>query len=421
MKKSNILLALFLIAAQCLSAQQKKSEVTDSLNKYIYRIASRLNVKPDFTQAVDILKSKQFVSLGESSHGTKEFYEAKTEIIKGLIEKGNFRTIFIETDYASLIYLNQMLQGKKDTSLYKRFGQKGIYTIYKTQEVYQLFDYVRQYNSHHEEAQKVSIIGLDMQDLVMIARRVLYELPDSGKATPNIYKSLIALKDIFSTGQLVKFTKSEHERNLDAIALMKEKASAQKDVKLILLLRMLEQSYEMMNTKNDASRRDLRDKFMAENILWMRSNFPDQGKSILWAHNAHISNIPSFTRTTLGSYLKPVLQKDLYSVAFMFEEGNVRILDPQQDGYQVRYIERSKNPKSIENIFAEADSPAFFLDLEKLPVGKFLWNEIKKNTFMRSLGTTFFQDEKLTMGKEPLLDCFDGVIFFRKTNASIGF
>ena len=78
MKKSNILLALFLIAAQCLSAQQKKSEVTDSLNKYIYRIASRLNVKPDFTQAVDILKSKQFVSLGESSHGTKEFYEANT-------------------------------------------------------------------------------------------------------------------------------------------------------------------------------------------------------------------------------------------------------------------------------------------------------------------------------------------------------
>jgi erythromycin esterase len=420
MKKLSTLLVLFLITTHFLYSQQK-NEVSDSLNKYIHPVASHINGITDFTQTVEILKSKQFVSLGESSHGTKEFYEAKTEIIKGLIEKGNFRTIFIETDYASLIYLNQMLQGKEDTSLYKRFGQKGIYTIYKTQEVYQLFEYVRQYNSRHEKAEKVSIIGVDMQDLVMIARRVLYELPDSGKATPNVYKSLVALKDVFSTGQLVKFTKAEHERNLEAIALMKEKASAQNDVKFILLVRMIGQSYEMMNAKNDASRRNMRDKFMAENILWILSNFPDQGKSILWAHNAHISNIPSFTRTTLGSYLKPVLQNDLYSVAFMFQEGNVRILDPQQNGYQVRYVERSKNPKSIENVFADADSPAFFLDLEKLPVGKFLWDEIQKKTYMRSLGTTFFKDEKLTMGKEPLLDCFDGVIFFRKTNASIGF
>lgn len=410
-------LALFLIIPQYLCAQQN---VNDSLNKYIEPIAAKATDPQNFSSIIEVLRTKQIVSLGESSHGTKEIYAAKSAIIKTLIEKENFKTIFVETDYAALIHLNQIIQNQNDTTLLKKFKQKGIYSIYKTKEVYQLFDEVRKYNLQHNLSEKVSIIGVDMQDLVMIANRVLYEFPDSGKTNLNIYKTLIALKNIFSTGKLIKFSKAEHQSNLKAIALLKENAAVQKEARLILLIRMLEQSYEMMNTENDASRRDLRDKFMAENIIWISENFANQGKSIVWAHNSHIANVPSFTRKTLGSYLKPKFKKQLYTVAFMFGEGNVRILDPYQENYQERYIIKSVNPKAIENMLMGANSFAFFLDFSEVSKSGYLLNEIKLHSYMRSIGTTFFKEEKFTMGKEPILDCFDGVVFFKNSNAAEG-
>lgn len=416
--KVYILIICFSIIG-CKLFAQEKHVIVDSLNKYIKPVATNEDQSFDISALINVLKNKHIVSLGEATHGTKEFYDAKTQIIKGLITNGNFKTIFIESDYSSLIYLNEILQNdSKDTALSKRFGQKGIYSIYKTKEVFNLFYDVRAYNHTQQKENQVAIIGIDMQDLVMISKRVLYEIPDSGKNDTNVYHTLIGMTRIFATGELKYFTKKENIRNLEAIAKLKENASIKEDKKLIFLTRQLEQSYEMMNTKSDEKRRSLRDTYMAENVIWLNKNLRQNANAVIWAHNGHTSNISSFNRVPMGFYLKQEFKDNLYSLGLLFGEGKVRLLETGKDGYQERYITPSVNLRSFENLLASLKAPIIFLNFQDILSNDFIKKEIENNSFIRSIGTHFLADEKNTVGREPILLCFDGILFFKQSSSS---
>ncbi|RYY76288.1 MAG: hypothetical protein EOO52_01885 [Gammaproteobacteria bacterium] len=53
------------------------------------------------TPVIDLVKDKSFILLGEATHGTREFYEARVEITKRLIIDHELRAIAIEGDWPS--------------------------------------------------------------------------------------------------------------------------------------------------------------------------------------------------------------------------------------------------------------------------------------------------------------------------------
>ena len=75
----------------------------------IVRKAIPLENINDLTPLIDSIKNKKIVMLGESSHGTKEFYEWRTLISKELIMNHGFNFISIEGDWPPSQKINRFI------------------------------------------------------------------------------------------------------------------------------------------------------------------------------------------------------------------------------------------------------------------------------------------------------------------------
>ena len=80
----------------------------DYLEK-IREVAKPLREKSDMGSLIDILKNKKIVMLGESTHGTKEFYEWRKIISQELIEKHGFSFIAVEGDWPPCQKINRFI------------------------------------------------------------------------------------------------------------------------------------------------------------------------------------------------------------------------------------------------------------------------------------------------------------------------
>lgn len=101
-----ILLLCFLNSNTSLHAQNKKSELSDSvktliseLNKCIHPVSGS---DPSLNNAdlapFDIFAGTKIIGLGEASHGTKEFFQMKHRLFKYFVEKHGYKIFGFEAD-----------------------------------------------------------------------------------------------------------------------------------------------------------------------------------------------------------------------------------------------------------------------------------------------------------------------------------
>ena len=69
-----------------------------------------LRSEDDLDRLVQSIQDKRVVLLGESSHGTAEFYQLRSEISKRLIKNHGFKFIAVEGDWPDTYRLNKYIQ-----------------------------------------------------------------------------------------------------------------------------------------------------------------------------------------------------------------------------------------------------------------------------------------------------------------------
>src|SRR3990167_11408477 len=93
-------------------------EAYQKLIDVITHAAEPINKKKDkYAALLEQIGSSRFVLMGEASHGTHEFYQARIELTQQLIEKKNFMAVAIEADWPDVYSIHHYLQGmgnKKD-------------------------------------------------------------------------------------------------------------------------------------------------------------------------------------------------------------------------------------------------------------------------------------------------------------------
>jgi len=404
-------------------AQDYPGAIVDSLNKYIKPLSSAGDSVRDYLSVVHLLKEKSLVSLGESTHGTHEFFEGKADIIKGLIEQGNFKTLLMETDYCGLLNIDAFLHQSNETDLRKAFNKSGLYSVYKTKEVYGLLEWIKAYNQKHDIKEQVSVFGIDMQYTLEIANKLLQLLPDSGKNNRGIYDGLMTVKRSYDKPGAIVFSKAEQAINKEMLSRLMLLSQKESGPDLKFMVRLMEQSLALINISDDTKRSNLRDQYMAENVLWLKENSADNGKVVVWAHNGHIANAQTPSRLPMGYYLKQALKDDYYALAFAFNEGMVRILDGRSGdrGYQERQFSSSAHVNAIEHYFKDCKPGDFFLDFHEIADNKLFKQFFKKTNRMRTIGARFLGDGDHSFNPLPILDCYDGFVFYNKTKAAQGF
>lgn len=116
MKK--VLLVLITIAIISCNKNQNKNNLdlqtaslTQALEHEIYPLTENpLKWKNNDLGFLDSIADKSIVALGEATHGTAEFFNAKHRIFKYLVEKHNFKIFAFEADFGESIFINDAIQ-----------------------------------------------------------------------------------------------------------------------------------------------------------------------------------------------------------------------------------------------------------------------------------------------------------------------
>jgi len=114
--KNLILLALSTLLIIFVSC--KKNEISDpveSLNSILEIELNPLAANPlewtdDELRFLDKFSSKKIVGLGEATHGTAEFFDAKHRIFRYLVENHGYKVFAFEADFGESVFLNAAIQ-----------------------------------------------------------------------------------------------------------------------------------------------------------------------------------------------------------------------------------------------------------------------------------------------------------------------
>ena len=120
----------------------------------------------DLDVLVNEIGEARVVLLGESTHGTHEFYQWRSAITKRLIEEKGFDFIAIEGDWVDSYKVNQFISGQKQDSLaviellkqYDRWPS----SMWGNYEMAGLVQWLNEYNQTIISKNKIGFYGLDV-------------------------------------------------------------------------------------------------------------------------------------------------------------------------------------------------------------------------------------------------------------------
>jgi erythromycin esterase-like protein len=252
----------------------------------------------DLNSLIQKLKDKRVVMLGESSHGTQEFYQMRRLISQKLIDEHGFQILAVEGDWPDAYRLNRYIKtgaGKSAKSVlqknhrwptwmwaneetvrlaeWMRGRQAGFYGL----DVYSLFDSIsevtRFYEKHHPEiADEISRRYACFEpfefDEIAYARSLIQD-PEGCEQ-----EALLNLQNILG------LRLAEIEQDGD------ELFSAQQNAHIITNA----ESYYRSMLHGDANSWNVRDGHMMETLDRLLERAGESAKAIVWAHNTHIGD-----------------------------------------------------------------------------------------------------------------------------------
>jgi len=161
MKKPFPLLFLFISLFTLPSHPQTKVKIGKSI-EIIYPLSpNQTNDLDELLPLAPLLKDKKVVGMGEATHGTREFFNIKAKMFKFLATYCGYRVFTIEATYGGTLKVNDyVLYGKGDVlSAMRGMG----YWTWDTEEVKELIEWMRAYNTGKPENEKLKFYGFDPQ------------------------------------------------------------------------------------------------------------------------------------------------------------------------------------------------------------------------------------------------------------------
>ena len=130
----------------------------------------------DLSPLIDSLKDKKIVMLGESSHGTKEYYQWRSAISKELIMNHGFNFISVEGDWPPCQIVNRYIAHDEGISAYQallNFSRWPTW-MWANHEMVDLVDWLKTHN--RSKLDPVGFHGLDVYSLYESIDQVIYQL-----------------------------------------------------------------------------------------------------------------------------------------------------------------------------------------------------------------------------------------------------
>lgn len=469
-----IILLLFVISISILQADDfRPDEDFHRLQNNVIPLKTSVagNGLEDLAPLKEILKDTRILAVGESTHGTREFFQCKHRMLEFFVKEMGCRCFAIEASYVECLPINEyVLQGKGDLNTVVA-GQR--FWTWNTKEVAEMVEWIRLYNLGVPESEKVQFLGFDCQfnanGSKIICEMIKENYPSYYDEIFTILSPIENFLSIFSSEYefLVKIKgQVENASNHLAASISSWKGTSRDLDETLFLLNLIKQecdvaiswkkpfvsleafietkhpelkslfekeggevffSDEMISNYPELStifekfleQQSCRDQFMAENIMALLLRFPRDTPVVVWAHDFHVS-ISWFIDgiSPMGSFLKDILGSKYYAVGFTTLSGTFQAIDFTEGGLKNFKIP-SLSKGSWGQFCSQFQQEKFFLDFRSNCDNHWL----NDSHYFMSIGSGVTSDyeskwEQTFINLVPN-QAFDGVIFLQHTTAAI--
>lgn len=136
----------------------------------------------DLISGIVCSQNKKIVMIGESSHGTAEFYETRSDITRRLIEEKKCFAVLLEADMPPCASLHRYVMGDDITINHamRPFADRFPSWMWANEEFQHFVQWLRDFNRCQLQKERVSIVGMDLYSLQTSMNAVISYLRESG-------------------------------------------------------------------------------------------------------------------------------------------------------------------------------------------------------------------------------------------------
>ena len=391
----------------------------------------------DLEPLLERIGDARVVLLGESTHGSSEFYRMRARISRELITRKGFSFVAIEGDWPDAARVDHYVRHfQYPASEWQAFARFPVW-MWRNEEVRDFVEWLRAHNVRATPQRRVAFHGLDLYSLYTSIRAILKYLDDVDpelariarerygcltpwQADPATYGQA-ALTGTYGTCEsdvtdmLIEllekrssYTPRDGERFMDAVQNAR-------------LITNAERYYRIMYYGSRASW-NLRDSHMFETLLNLFDHHGSDSKGIVWAHNSHVGDAAATEMSLRGEFnIGQLCRKEFgdqaYSIGFGTNSGTVAAASNWDEPMEVKTI-RPGLENSYEKLCHDTGLSGFMLGLrDRLPAE--LEQALSVPRLERAIGVIYRPETELASHyfQAVLTGQFDEYIWFDETSA----
>jgi protein-L-isoaspartate(D-aspartate) O-methyltransferase len=376
------------------------------------------------------------VLLGESSHGTSEFYAMRDRITRELIGKNGFAFVAIEGDWPDAAridhYVRHFEYPPAEWTAFARFPK----WMWRNVEFRSFVEWLRHDNGTKPPQQRTAFYGLDLYSLYTSIQEVLRYLdrvdPETAKIARHRYGCLTPWQSDPAAYGHAALTETYKTCEKDVTLMLRDLHTKQNlymandgeryndAVHNARLITNAERYYRVMYYGSRASW-NLRDGHMFETLKSLLAFHGRNSKAVVWAHNSHVGNAAATEmsargETNIGELCRKEFGKQLYSIGFGTHMGHVAAATDWDGPMKTMSILPSR-ADSYERLFHDSGIPRFSLPMHD-EKHRQIRNLLMKPRLERAIGVIYRPETELQSHyfQAVLPEQFDEFIWFDETS-----
>jgi len=293
----------------------------------------------DLDVLVNAIGNAKIVLLGESTHGTHEYYTWRTAITKRLIEGQGFNFIAVEGDWDDSYKINQFIRGPEHpgadvVNVLKQYDRwpSSMWSNYE------MIPFLQWLNAYNQSAKKmIGFYGLDLYSFWEWTRQTAINdtaLDEAIRQVKDFFapydNDAIAYADAVRHGKMGGSFEVQHLWNQLQKFIGKKRPKDEASFWLYqhALLALNGELYFRTLTTDHIKAINIRDAYMAETLTRLMNFYGPHAKAVVWVHNGHAGygNYSSMNESgyvNMAQILKNEFRGKTFSVGFGTYKGTV--------------------------------------------------------------------------------------------------
>jgi protein-L-isoaspartate(D-aspartate) O-methyltransferase len=313
--------------------------------------AERFETYEDLAALAERFADRRVICLGESTHGTSEFYAARAAITQRLVADHGFNIVAVEADWPDAKYYDRAIRsgadGRPADEPFIRFPR----WMWRNEETWDLLRALRDLNVERPPDQQAGFYGLDVYSLAASVEAVLGFLeardPDAAAAARERYACLTpycadpAAYGRMRMGDGYQRCEDEVARVLTDLLKTRLDGEAQFDAEQNAHIVAGAEAYYRAMYYGRADSWNLRDQHMADTLNRLMAQRGPNAKAVVWAHNSHIGDASasemgwSRGEHNLGQLVRARYGEESALIGFSTHDGEVAMIALSVNGRRV--------------------------------------------------------------------------------------